>query len=68
MAAGLVRTLVARIARALVTAWLVVSLSFVLIRVVPGDPVDAILGEQAAPEDRAAVRASLHLDEPLVQQ
>jgi peptide/nickel transport system permease protein len=68
LAAGLARTLLARIARALVTAWLVVSLSFVLIRAVPGDPVDAILGEQASPEDRAAVRATLHLDEPLVQQ
>ena len=68
MGAGLVRTLLARIARALVTAWLVVSLSFVLIRAVPGDPVDAILGEQASPEDRAAVRASLHLGEPLLAQ
>jgi peptide/nickel transport system permease protein len=68
LGAQLSRTLLARIARALVTAWLVVSLAFVLIRAVPGDPVDAILGEQAAPEDRAAVRATLHLDEPLLAQ
>jgi peptide/nickel transport system permease protein len=35
---------------------------------VPGDPVDAICGEQAAPEDRAAVRKALHLDAPLASQ
>jgi ABC-type dipeptide/oligopeptide/nickel transport system permease component len=50
------------------TAGLVVSLVFVLIRAVPGDPVDAICGEQAAPEDRAAVREALHLDDPVSVQ
>ncbi|HLV60421.1 MAG TPA: ABC transporter permease [Fredinandcohnia sp.] len=33
---------------------------------VPGDPVDAILGEQAMEADRAALRKALHLDEPLL--
>lgn len=45
-----------------------VTLTFLLILAVPGDPVDAILGDQAAPEDRAAVRSALHLDEPVWQQ
>ena len=57
-----------RLGRALITALSVVTLVFVLIRAVPGDPVDAILGDQASSEDRAAVRASLHLDEPVLQQ
>lgn len=57
-----------RLGRALLTALFVVSLVFVLIRAVPGDPVDAICGEQAAPEDRAAVRKALHLDAPLTTQ
>lgn len=57
-----------RLGRAGLTALLVVSLVFVLIRAVPGDPVDAICGEQAAPEDRAAVRKALHLDAPLATQ
>ncbi len=57
-----------RIARAALTAAAVVSLVFVLIRAVPGDPVDAMLGDQASPEDRAAVRHLLHLDEPLAAQ
>ena len=57
-----------RLARAALTAFAVVTLVFVLIRAVPGDPVDAMLGEQAAPEDRAAVRRALHLDESLSRQ
>jgi peptide/nickel transport system permease protein len=60
--------LLKRLLRALLTAAAVVTLVFVLIRAVPGDPVDAICGDQASPEDRAAVRAELHLDEPLGAQ
>jgi peptide/nickel transport system permease protein len=62
------RYLLYRSLRAGLTAFAVVSLVFVLIRAVPGDPVDAMLGEQAAPEDRAAVRKALHLDETLPVQ
>jgi peptide/nickel transport system permease protein len=65
VSAAAARYLALRLVRALLTAGLVVSLVFVLIRAVPGDPVDAICGEQAAPEDRAAVRKALHLDAPL---
>jgi ABC-type dipeptide/oligopeptide/nickel transport system permease component len=66
--AGALRYLAFRIARAALTAFAVVTLVFVLIRAVPGDPVDAMLGEQASPEDRAAVRRALHLDESLSSQ
>jgi peptide/nickel transport system permease protein len=62
---GAVRYLVLRIARAVLTAGAVVTLVFLLIRAVPGDPVDAILGDQASPEDRAEVRRLLGLDAPL---
>jgi peptide/nickel transport system permease protein len=68
LSAGALRYLLYRTVRAALTAFAVVSLVFVLIRAVPGDPVDAMLGEQAAPEDRAAVRHALHLDEPLPTQ
>lgn len=66
--ASTARYVVLRLGSALLTAGLVVSLVFVLIRAVPGDPVDAICGEQASPEDRAAVRAALHLSDPLFVQ
>ncbi len=68
MSGGVGRYLFLRAARALLTALAVVSLSFLLIRAVPGDPVDAILGDQASPEDRAEVRRQLALDRPLWAQ
>lgn len=46
----------------------VATLVFFLLHLVPGDPVDALLGETAMPADRAALRAALHLDEPLPSQ
>lgn len=42
-----------------------VLLVSVFLDLVPGDPVDAILGEQAREADRAELRRALHLDEPL---
>jgi len=62
------RYLVLRSLRALVTVWGVVTVVFLLVHVIPGDPIDAILGDQAAPEDRAALRTALRLDLPLPDQ
>jgi peptide/nickel transport system permease protein len=44
------------------------TLVFFFIHVIPGDPVDAILGEQALVSDREVLRHQLNLDEPLWQQ
>ncbi len=41
---------------------------FLLIHMVPGDPVDMMLGESARPADRAALRHALGLDQPLWTQ
>ncbi len=46
----------------------VASLVFLLIHLVPGDPVDVMLGESAAPADREALRIQLGLDRPLGAQ
>lgn len=46
----------------------VVTVVFILIHLVPGDPVDFILGEQALPADRSAMRHELRLDRPLWEQ
>jgi peptide/nickel transport system permease protein len=43
----------------------VASLTFLLLHLVPGDPVDLMLGEQAVAADRAQLRARLGLDLPL---
>jgi len=47
---------------------LVVSLVFLLVRLVPGDPVSALLGDQATLVDMAAMRAALELDVPWWEQ
>lgn len=46
----------------------VTTITFFLIHFVPGDPVDIMLGDQATPVDKAALRAELGLDRPLLVQ
>ncbi|HSH54335.1 MAG TPA: nickel ABC transporter permease [Methylotenera sp.] len=46
----------------------VLLLTFLLIHLVPGDPVEVMLGESATQTDRTALRADLGLDQPLLQQ
>jgi ABC-type dipeptide/oligopeptide/nickel transport system permease component len=46
----------------------VATLVFSLIHLIPGDPVQAMLGDSAAPEDIAAMRERLGLNRPLLTQ
>ncbi|MEK7702820.1 MAG: nickel ABC transporter permease [Nitrospirota bacterium] len=46
----------------------VVTSVFFLIHLIPGDPIDLMLGETSASADRAALSESLHLNEPLLKQ
>ena len=48
--------------------WLVVSLVFLMIHLVPGDPIAQMLGEGAPPSDIAATRHTYGLDAPLGEQ
>jgi len=64
----LLRYLAARLALAPLMLWLIASLVFVLLRVAPGDPVDALLGPKAPAAARAALRHQLGLDQPLPVQ
>ena len=57
-----------RIGSALLVVLGVCTLVFLLIHLVPGDPVEAMRGESAQPADRAALRQSLGLDRPLAEQ
>ena len=43
-------------------------LVFLFLHMVPGDPVEVMLGESAQPADREALRAALGLDQPLLTQ
>ena len=59
------RTLAEQLIDTLLVLFGVSTLVFLLLVLVPGDPVDVVLGESAQPADRAAMRASLGLDRPL---
>lgn len=58
-------SLPARLGSAAVAVLGVCTLVFALIHLVPGDPVEAMLGESARPADRAALSAALGLDRPI---
>ncbi len=60
--------LLARLASALLVILGAAFLVFLLIHIIPGDPVEVMLGEFAGPADREALRRALGLDAPLWQQ
>jgi len=64
----LLRSLLLRLAYTLPVLWLVVSIVFLLIHIVPGDPVQQMLGEGARPADIVALRHAYGLDQPLGAQ
>ena len=57
-----------RLITALVVLLGVSSITFFLLHLVPGDPIEVILGESANIADRAQLRTELGLDAPLLQQ
>jgi ABC-type dipeptide/oligopeptide/nickel transport system permease component len=57
-----------RLLVAVPTLFAVLTLVFVIVRVIPGDPAAAILGDQATPAAVAALNAKLGLDKPMWQQ
>ncbi len=64
----MLRFVTARIASALVVVLGVACLVFFLIHLVPGDPVEVMLGERASVADREALRQTLGLDRPIAVQ
>jgi len=64
----MLRYLTHRVLYTLPVVWLVVSLVFLLIHLVPGDPVMQMLGEGAPAADIEATRHAYGLDVPLGQQ
>src|SRR3954465_14258586 len=60
--------LVKRLGFAVVTLLAVLTLVFFIVRIVPGDPAQVILGDQASAEAIAAMRTRLGLDRPVLVQ
>ena len=64
----MIRLLGSRLLYTLPVLWLVVSVVFLLIHLVPGDPIQAMLGEGAASADIQAARHAYALDQPVGKQ
>ena len=64
----MIRLLGSRLLYTLPVLWLVVSVVFLLIHLVPGDPIQAMLGEGAASADIQAARHAYGLDQPVSKQ
>jgi peptide/nickel transport system permease protein len=60
--------IVKRLLLAIPTLFAVLSIVFVLARVLPGDPAQTILGDQASQEALAAMRHRLGVDKPIAAQ
>ncbi len=57
-----------RLAGMMLVMLIVAAVVFVIARVVPGDPAAVMLGSSATPDDIAALRGRLGLDQPLFSQ
>lgn len=65
---SLPRYIAVRLLLVLPMMWVLLTLVFLLLRVAPGDPVTAAVGDKLGPEELDARRAALGLDRPLVVQ
>jgi ABC-type dipeptide/oligopeptide/nickel transport system permease component len=61
----MIRHFLQRLLYTLPALWLILTMVFLLIHIVPGDPVLQMLGQDARAEDLAQLRHSLGLDQPL---
>jgi len=64
----MLKILVSRLLSTLVVVFGVACIVFLLIHLVPGDPVEVMLGESAQQADREALRSALGLDLPIHTQ
>jgi len=64
----MIRYLALRLLLAIPALWLIVTMVFLLAHIVPGDPVEQMLGEGARAGDIQELRHELGLDEPISRQ
>src|SRR6478735_8645405 len=63
-----VRFGIRRLGRLLVSLWVLVTASFLMLHLIPGDAVRAALGPTAPPELVASTREEMGLDDPILVQ
>jgi len=61
----MIRHILQRLLYTLPALWLILTMVFLMIHIVPGDPVLQMLGQDARVEDLEALRHTLGLDQPL---
>ena len=61
-------SLLRRLAGAALLFWLVLTITFALLRAAPGDPAQLLVAPTASAEDALRLRAELGLDQPVVVQ
>ncbi len=64
----MLRFIASRLLSTAIVVFGVITLVFLLIHIVPGDPVEVMLGESAPTADREMLRKNLGLDQPLLTQ
>lgn len=64
----MLKTILKRIIQCIPTLFVVVTITFVLTRMIPGNPAITILGPQASPQDIAEMEIKLGLDKSLLEQ
>src|SRR5688500_13884837 len=62
------RNVVSRLVSSVILFWIVLTITFLLVRAAPGDPTTLLVPPGASAEDQARLRAELGLDAPLVVQ
>ncbi|MGD9569313.1 MAG: ABC transporter permease [Sedimentibacter sp.] len=62
----MLKYIVKRIVSAIITIWFILTLTFILMNSIPGDPLSG--GKALQPEVEAAVKAKYGLDRPLTEQ
>jgi peptide/nickel transport system permease protein len=64
----MLKVILKRVLQIIPILFVVVTITFVLTRMIPGDPAATILGPQASPADIAEMRIELGLDQPMAKQ
>src|SRR5262249_31043116 len=62
------RMAVRRIGGGLLVLWLVSLLTFLMVRLIPGDPAEVVAGDNASVADLDPIRQQLGLNRPVVEQ
>lgn len=62
------RMVIRRVGGGLLVLWLVSLLTFLMVRLIPGDPAEVIAGDNATVADVDRIREQLGLDRPAVEQ